>query len=408
MSTYSASPPAFLVVDGPMRGASYAIPPGRTELGRHSSTGIMLDDTNVSRRHAALDSAGGRVALTDLESTNGTWVNGRRLYGTAELFDGDVVQIGAVSLRFAAVFADPPTTQLRAEPPGGRDGADRYAFGDVRGPVQTGNGQQYTAGRDQYLAGRDLFHDNSVRVDADYDPSDELFQGRGVGRALMALGMVIALVGFGLWMYFIFSGFGGGDRAGGAVGTRRLRRVRDRRGTRRDRQQHVEGGPQAGGAPAAAGAPAPLPGVGGVGVSDNYRFGTVSGPVQTGDGNQYTAGGNQYVAGGNQYVAGRDQAVSAGSSRAMLAELDAIRAALAELRLTAAERAAAERALTAMREELGRRGPNTAAASRHLQSFTTGLKEAGALASAGASLAESIGKIARWLGPLAAGVLGLL
>ena len=44
----------------------------------------------------------------------------------------------------------------------------------------------------------------------------------------------------------------------------------------------------------------------------------------------------------------------------------------------------------------------------HLQSFTAGLKDAGALAASGVPLAESIAQIAHWLGPLAAGVLALL
>jgi hypothetical protein len=53
-------------------------------------------------------------------------------------------------------------------------------------------------------------------------------------------------------------------------------------------------------------------------------------------------------------------------------------------------------------------GPDTAAAGRHLQSFTAGLKEAGALAAAGAAVVESIARVAHWLGPVAAGVLALL
>ena len=61
-----------------------------------------------------------------------------------------------------------------------------------------------------------------------------------------------------------------------------------------------------------------------------------------------------------------------------------------------------------MEQAVGRPDPDTTTASRHLQSFTTGLKDAGALAASGVALAESIAKIAHWLGPLAAGVLALL
>lgn len=134
---------------------------------------------------------------------------------------------------------------------------------------------------------------------------------------------------------------------------------------------------------------------------ERYRFGNVQGPVQTGDGVQYTAGRDQYVA-------GRDQVVAHGQTREVLAEVASLREALAGLRLTEAERSSAERDLAALEEAVDRPDPDPAAAGRHLRSFTANLKEAGALAAAGVALAESIAKIAHWLGPLGAGVLALL
>jgi hypothetical protein len=205
MSTGPA--PQLVVETGRLRGASFDIPPGRSEIGRQAGVAILLDDQDVSRRHAVIDRSGGRVVLADLGSTNGTWLNRRRLRAGdlrdgGELRDGDEVRVGSVTLRFSAA--------------GGETAARHYDFGDVHGPVQTGDGQQYVAGRDQYVAGRDQYHDNSVRVDADYDPWDELFRGRGVGRVLMAVGGVIALIGFGMWMYLILSAFGSGiDDFGG-------------------------------------------------------------------------------------------------------------------------------------------------------------------------------------------------
>jgi hypothetical protein len=134
---------------------------------------------------------------------------------------------------------------------------------------------------------------------------------------------------------------------------------------------------------------------------ERYRFGNVQGPVQTGDGVQYTAGRDQYVA-------GRDQFVVQGEAAQVLADLAGLREALAGLRLTEAERAGAERDLESVEEAVRRPEPDTAATSRHLQSFTAGLKDAGALAAAGVTVVESIARIAHWLGPVAAGVLALL
>jgi hypothetical protein len=141
---------------------------------------------------------------------------------------------------------------------------------------------------------------------------------------------------------------------------------------------------------------------------ERYRFGNVQGPVQTGDGVQYTAGRDQNIAGRDQYVAGRDQVVAQGQTQEVLAELAGLREALAALRLTGPERSSAEQDLAAMEEAVDRPDPDPATAGRHLQSFTTTLKEAGALATAGVGLAESIAKIAHWLGPLGAAALALL
>jgi FHA domain len=210
MSSGPAPTPQLVVVNGRMRGAGFEIPSGRSEIGRQAGVAILLDDQDVSRRHAVLDRTGGRVVLADLGSTNGTWVNRRRLGAGGgrdgvELRDGDEVRVGSVTLRVS--MAPAPETAVR-----------QYAFGDVHGPVQTGSGQQYTAGRDQYVAGRDQYNDNSVRVEDDYDPWDELFRGRGIGRGLMAVGGVVALVGFGLVMWFIFSAFGSGVEDFGGPG----------------------------------------------------------------------------------------------------------------------------------------------------------------------------------------------
>lgn len=79
---------------------------GSLEIGRHGSPGApsgawRLDDPLASSRHARIAVVAGRTLLTDLGSTNGTWVDGRRLCGdSAELREGAVVVVG----RQAAVF----------------------------------------------------------------------------------------------------------------------------------------------------------------------------------------------------------------------------------------------------------------------------------------------------------------
>jgi pSer/pThr/pTyr-binding forkhead associated (FHA) protein len=67
-------------------------------LGRSRSCELVFADDTVSRRHAELTTADGRWILRDLGSSNGTWINGRRVV-EAEVRSGDVVHLGGCALR---------------------------------------------------------------------------------------------------------------------------------------------------------------------------------------------------------------------------------------------------------------------------------------------------------------------
>lgn len=72
-----------------------------TVIGREESQAdLVLEDTNVSRRHAELRRNGATWILSDLGSTNGTRVNGMRVRQPVELHDGDTVQMGLIALAF--------------------------------------------------------------------------------------------------------------------------------------------------------------------------------------------------------------------------------------------------------------------------------------------------------------------
>jgi hypothetical protein len=64
-------------------------------LGReHSTADLVIPDPGVSRRHARIQPHNGTVILEDLNSSNGTYVNGSRISGPVELATGDEVQLG--------------------------------------------------------------------------------------------------------------------------------------------------------------------------------------------------------------------------------------------------------------------------------------------------------------------------
>jgi pSer/pThr/pTyr-binding forkhead associated (FHA) protein len=73
-----------------------------TRLGRSMSANVHLDDASVSRRHALVVQRGEDVVVLDDRSMNGTFVNGERVR-EAVLHDGDVIELGAVRVRFIDV-----------------------------------------------------------------------------------------------------------------------------------------------------------------------------------------------------------------------------------------------------------------------------------------------------------------
>ena len=88
----------FLIIDGkrmPLRA-------GETIAGRDEGCGVRLDEPSVSRRHARFLVQDEGVTVEDLNSTNGTLVNGKRKSGAVALHAGDTIKIGSVKARLDA------------------------------------------------------------------------------------------------------------------------------------------------------------------------------------------------------------------------------------------------------------------------------------------------------------------
>ena len=86
---------SLYVIQGRNRGARYdlAVHEGAITIGRESGNFVQLDDNEVSRRHAEIRRIEGRFVVGDLKSSNGTFVNNRKVE-RAELSSGDQIQIG--------------------------------------------------------------------------------------------------------------------------------------------------------------------------------------------------------------------------------------------------------------------------------------------------------------------------
>lgn len=244
----SASPPRLIVTSGPDEGTVFEIPAGYCEIGRLPGSGIRLDGEGISRRHAAMNRAGSHVVLADLGSTNGTFLNGDRLMAPLPLRDGDLVRIGHVELRLSVTSGgdrdaepgrEPAGRGPRELPPG--DSPPPAAppvnldLGDVRRPAPRGRTRRYTSAHEQFLVGRDLYRDDPPAPAADgpdapypephhgpdahpypepyadsyADPDGAVLAGQGPGRALMVLGVLVALAGFVIWVSLILGLLGG-------------------------------------------------------------------------------------------------------------------------------------------------------------------------------------------------------
>lgn len=95
---------AWMVVrSGARAGKQFGLGTGRNTIGRDGTVcDIILDDEAVSAQHAQVNFENGQFVIYDLASTNGTFVNKRRVQRTL-LMDGDLIQVGNTILVFKKV-----------------------------------------------------------------------------------------------------------------------------------------------------------------------------------------------------------------------------------------------------------------------------------------------------------------
>ncbi len=84
-------------IDGAQRGRTFIVPPGSTSVGRAPENDIVLDSPDVSRRHARIECTRAGIRVHDLNSTNGTRVNGEPVR-IADLEERDELSFGGQRL----------------------------------------------------------------------------------------------------------------------------------------------------------------------------------------------------------------------------------------------------------------------------------------------------------------------
>jgi hypothetical protein len=96
MAHQTTTNPIIFAHEGPLSGSSWTLT-SETNIGRDVACDIQIPDRQVSRNHAIITFDGnGNVAIKDLNSKNGVFVNGERICDSAELKDGDTIKIALV------------------------------------------------------------------------------------------------------------------------------------------------------------------------------------------------------------------------------------------------------------------------------------------------------------------------
>ena len=154
------------------------VDPGSHVIGRSFDAGLRFDVDSVSDRHALVTWDGRSLSVTDMNSTNGTFVNGDRILDPVILRNGDRVQVGGVVM-LVQVSAD-------AAPSAASFDVDRQE-GEIISNI----------GGDQY---------NVTQSESDLAQWREVMRTPGWGRRLAILGILVVV---GAWLGFmslIFTG----------------------------------------------------------------------------------------------------------------------------------------------------------------------------------------------------------
>src|SRR5215813_15321290 len=101
--------PVLIIHEGERAGQRWTIQNDTLTVGRGTECDLVLPERQVSRQHIKIKLVGEQYYIQDLDSKNGTWVNGQQLKGARELRDGDEIHLAlAVRIRFIGSGATSP------------------------------------------------------------------------------------------------------------------------------------------------------------------------------------------------------------------------------------------------------------------------------------------------------------
>lgn len=92
-----------VILGGEQKGKDFRLYPGRNVVGTSADCDLVLTDNYLSAKHCAIRYEDEQYSLVDLDSTNGTFVNGKKT-SKVELIDNDIIRLGKTELKFKALY----------------------------------------------------------------------------------------------------------------------------------------------------------------------------------------------------------------------------------------------------------------------------------------------------------------
>jgi len=89
----------FVATNGDQKGEDFRLREGKNSVGSGPGSNIELRDNTVSGQHASVRYEDGKFFLTDLDSSNGTYLNDKKI-AREELKDNDMIRFGEIAVKF--------------------------------------------------------------------------------------------------------------------------------------------------------------------------------------------------------------------------------------------------------------------------------------------------------------------
>jgi pSer/pThr/pTyr-binding forkhead associated (FHA) protein len=108
---------SLVVARGKRKGKVIPVAGEQFVIGRHKECRLKASGSTISQHHCAILQRQGKIFVRDFDSTNGTYVNQKRVQGEQELAPGDLLELGRLAFRVQvdADAEEPPAPPMKAD-----------------------------------------------------------------------------------------------------------------------------------------------------------------------------------------------------------------------------------------------------------------------------------------------------